>query len=235
MNNNFSFKRFSLNNTDHGMKICTDNVLFGAWINITGFDTILDIGTGLGLLSLILAQRSTIAKIIAIEINEKASLIAKNNFLNSPWKNRLSLINISLEKFAKITSTQFNLIVSNPPWFNYQKPASLDKQLARYKNALSNETLIINVKNLLAKSGEFAVMLPYTEKNTFINEALIAGLYLKKETIVFTKKHNAKRAFLSFCFLRPKNIEKNNIIIYNDKNEYSEQYKLMVKDFYLNF
>lgn len=233
MNKNlFHFKQFSINDNACGMKICTDSVLFGAWLNADKANEILDIGTGSGLISLMLAQK-TKANITAIEICKDASYCAKENFKLSKWENRLEIINISLEDFINKFDRQFDMIVCNPPWFNSIKPKEHKRLNARHRDSLDYETLIRAVLKLLIKDGSFSVVLPYSEKNNFSNIALLNGLYLINETqILTTLNKQPKRVFLSYSLIRQVK-QSNYINLYDNKGNYSTEYKQITKDFYL--
>ncbi len=234
MNKNyFRFKYFSINDSNCGMKICTDSVLFGAWLTVNNnINKILDIGAGSGLISLMLAQKSD-AYITAVEICKDAAYCAEENFKQSKWNDRLKIINISLEDFVNKTNETFEMIVCNPPWFNSIKPSDEKRQNARHRESLNYETLLFSVKKLLTPNGDFFAVLPLFEKDVFCKFALINELYLNKETIIHTRQNKKpKRVFLKFSFTRQ--IKQSNYIkIYDDNGDYSSVYKEITKDYYI--
>ncbi len=230
--NIFHFKQFSINDSDCGMKVCTDSVLFGAWINVANAKKILDIGTGSGLISLMLAQKSS-ATITAIEICGEAANNAAINFLNSPWANRLQIINSSFEDYVKTSFEKYDTIVCNPPWYNCIKPLDSKRKTAKHRETLEYETIVAGVNKLLSNTGIFHVVLPCSESENFRHKALISGLYLNSEILIYTKINNKpKRIFMSFGFER-KNIEKEYISIYDKNGQYSDKYKKIIYDFYV--
>lgn len=219
------------------MKVGTDGVLLGAWVDISSVTNILDIGTGTGLIALMLAQRTPLSNITAIEIDHLASEQALENFQNSPWSNRLSLFNQSVQIYAKDTSRSFDLIVSNPPYFeNILTSDNTQRQIARHTNTLSFEELLEVVRKLLMANGIFSVILPYSLKSTFVELAKQQSLFLNKITHVYpTNKSEIKRVLLSFSFKKTE-IKKDALVIEPDKrHQYSKEYIQMTEDFYLNF
>ena len=233
----FRFKQFTIEQGKSAMKVGTDGVLLGAWVDISSVTNILDIGTGTGLIALMLAQRTPLSNITAIEIDHLASEQALENFQNSPWSNRLSLFNQSVQIYAKDTSRSFDLIVSNPPYFeNILTSDNTQRQIARHTNTLSFEELLEVVRKLLMANGIFSVILPYSLKSTFVELAKQQSLFLNKITHVYsTNKSEIKRVLLSFSFKKTE-IKKDALVIEPDKrHQYSKEYIQMTEDFYLNF
>jgi tRNA1Val (adenine37-N6)-methyltransferase len=152
----FRFKQFSVDDSKCAMKVGTDAVLLGAWADVTCAETILDIGTGCGLIALMAAQRSN-AHITAIDIDESTTLQSKENFLSSPWHDRLEAIHI--EQFQP--DYLFDLIICNPPFFkNALKTPFHERNLARHNDSLSFESLVSHVNILLSENGKFFFILP---------------------------------------------------------------------------
>ena len=148
----FIFKQFKIQQDNTAMKVGTDGVLLGAWADSENATNILDIGTGTGLIALMLAQRNLKANITAIEIDEQASLQASENFNNSPWEIRLSIKNLKLQDF--VVEEKFDLIVSNPPFFNNTFQAnSSERNIARQTETLSFNELLKNTASLLSENG----------------------------------------------------------------------------------
>ena len=233
----FRFKQFTIEQGKSAMKVGTDGVLLGAWADVSTANNILDIGAGTGLIALMLAQRSPLSNITAIEIDHLASEQALENFQNSPWSNRLSLFNQSVQTYAKDTSRSFDLIVSNPPYFeNISTSDNTQRQIARHTNTLSFEELLEAVQKLLMADGVFSVILPYSHKPTFVELAKQQSLFLNKVTHVYpTNKSEIKRMLLSFSF-KDIEIKQDSLVIEPEqRHQYSKEYIQMTKDFYLNF
>lgn len=240
-NNYFSFKRFTVQQQHCAMKVCTDACLFGAWLaeKTTRFPKkalrILDIGTGTGLLSLMVAQKFKAAKIDAAEIDEPAAMQAANNFEASPWKERLKVFNESIQHFNQSTNQLYNLIICNPPFFENDLKSCDDKRnIALHGEALSLEELVSIIDARLSEDGNFAVLLPYHRTGFFEQLAAERKFYLKEKILVKqTPKHNYLRSMLLFCRQKIKVTEKE-ITIKNESNIYSAEFTALLKDYYLN-
>lgn len=217
------------------MKVGTDGVLLGAWIKPNkNLHRILDIGTGTGLLALMLAQKSN-AKIDAIDIDESSIKQANENFHHSPWNERLTTIHCSLQHFAIQTSDKYDLIVSNPPYFSDSyKTADNSRTLARHSDeSLSFHELIDGVIRLLAPDGCFYLILPLKEGEAFEQLAFEKGLFASRITSVLTRKGKlAKRLMMAFQFIRNEKIT-DELIIQNENGDFSENYRMVTSDFYL--
>jgi tRNA1Val (adenine37-N6)-methyltransferase len=231
----FRFKLFEIKQDRSAMKVGTDGVLLGAWIMPEKhISSILDIGTGTGLLALMLAQK-TAARIDAIDIDESSVEQAKENFNDSTWKKRLTAIHCSLQNFTRQVSGKYDLIVSNPPYFSDSiKTTHNSRMLARHTDeSLSFDELIDCVVNLLAADGTFHLILPIKEGALFEKLAFSRKLFATHITQVMTRKGKpAKRLLMSF---RLKRIEKktDELIIQNDDGDFSNQYRKLTSDFYL--
>ncbi|PIY07502.1 MAG: methyltransferase, partial [Flexibacter sp. CG_4_10_14_3_um_filter_32_15] len=192
----FQFKKFSIDQENCAMKICTDACVFGGYIDISESKSILDIGTGTGLLSLMLAQRSDTKnpKITAVEIEKEAFLAAKGNFERSSYKGRLEIFNLSIQDFSKSFSQEFsdkdNLrfdhIISNPPFFLHQsKTKNTSKNLALHSEALSFDDLLKSIDKLLSQNGKCDILLPAFEMDIFIKKAENYKLFPQKKLAKF--------------------------------------------------
>ena len=233
--NTFKFKQFTVNQERCAMKIGTDGVLLGAWTSIDNDPfSILDIGAGTGILSLMLAQRSNAQHIEAIEIDDNAYEQCVENFENSPWNDRLFCFHVSLAEFVKDVDSKFDVIVCNPPFYSENfKTSNLSRDLARFQDAMPFELLITAVSRLLSKTGIFSVIIPYKEEAHFIDLALKAGLFLVR--MLRVKGHpdsEIKRSLIEFSFQKvPQTITV--LIIENSRHNYTEDYSNLTKDFYL--
>ncbi len=230
--NTFQFKQFSIVQENTAMKVGTDGVLLGAWVNSNG-KKILDIGTGTGLIPLMLTQRNDKAKIDAVEINEEAYQEAKMNFQNSNWSDRLAVFNIAIQDYQP--NKLYDNIVCNPPFFiDSTKAPATNRTTARHTRDLSFEDLISSVKRLLSPDGVFSAILPIEESKSLIDIATKNELFLSRRCLVkpnFNK--NPKRVLLEFSFQK-KPIEETELTIETEnRHEYTKEYITLTKDFYL--
>tara|TARA_Y100000385_G_scaffold179281_1_gene185275 strand:- start:635 stop:1330 length:696 start_codon:yes stop_codon:yes gene_type:complete len=227
----FKFKEFSIVQTKSAMKVGTDGVLLGSWVNCQSAKKILDIGAGTGLISLMLAQRNNDCNITAVEIDKETSEEANININNSKWRDRISIINISINNF--ITSEKFDFIVSNPPYF----PANFSKNkraIARHTNLLSFQDLIRTTVKLLSSKGIFAVILPKIAETIFCKTANANKLFLIRICQVKGQKNSdIKRVLLEFSFEKS-SLDSDSLVIEESRHIYTNQYIDLCQDFYLN-
>ena len=237
-NNWFRFKQFTINQSDSAMKVGTDGVLLGAWTGLPEKGSeVLDIGTGTGLLSLMIAQKHLNAKITAIEIDKASCRQAKENFKDSTWEDRLSVEEISFQDFGLRSSQKFDLIIVNPPYFSNSLPASDPScSLARHQQNLSLEELILGVKKLLHPDGYLSLILPSDQKTKCLVLAKEMGLLPFR--ILNVRPNPGKefiRVLIEFSFNMKNFIENELVIEKNKRHEYSNDYIQLTKDFYLKF
>ena len=299
----FQFKQFRVSQEKSALKVGTDGVLLGAWCNVNGAKSILDVGTGTGVIALMLAQRTeklidnaeffgrqgkipvckaTIdprkdrfidnrnefesnhhvqrieaveinsvtdeinvdgivgqadeIKIVAIEINSDACSDASVNFRNSPWKERLTLVCEDVRQFQPSGAILYDLIVSNPPFFkNSLRSADLSSSVARHDVSLSFDHLVLSARKLLAPEGRLAVIIPTEAFDDFRETARLAGFYLSNKTMVIPKVGKSpKRILLEFSVVPCYPVEEELVILLND-HQYSVEFVLLTRDFYLNF
>ena len=234
--NPFKFKQFTIHQDKTAMKVGTDGVLLGAWVNISDkIESILDIGTGTGLISLQLAQRSSAETIDALEIEPNAYEQAVENFENSDWGDRLFCYHASLEEFVNKIDNKYDLIISNPPFFSdTYKKLEQNRALARHINSLTFEQLLQDTSKLLSKTGTCAFIIPYQKEKYFLNVAAKNKLFPQRITRV---KGNMNTTFkrtllqLSFTKISP-NIDQ--LVIEIERHLYTQEYINLVRDFYLN-
>ena len=219
------------------MKVCTDSCLFGAWLadkvekKILQPAKILDIGSGTGLLSLMLAQKSK-AEIDAIEINEEAYSQTKENFNESKWSDRLQVFHADIKSWT--APAKYDLIISNPPFFeNYLRSGNQNQNVAKHNDGLTLEELIISISKHLKIHGSFAVLLPFHRIEFFKKIAAENSFYLVDELLVKqTPEHSFFRGMLLFASQK-ENFSSTEIIIKNKEGIYSEKFSELLKDYYL--
>ena len=227
----FCFKQFAIYQDRCAMKVGTDGVLLGAWTNCEGAKQILDVGTGTGLIALMLAQRSN-AFITAIEIDENAAKQASENAANSPWGNRVIVKKCALQDFT--SDIEFDLIVCNPPYFNNSLKSPADnRNLARHTDSLSINDLLQNSLRLLSASGRLCVILPADETNFCIEQSSQKGLFCTRSTkIKPLPNSDVKRILLEFSRTEKEYFE-DFLIIEKNRHEYSEEFKKLTDEYYL--
>lgn len=234
----FRFKEFEVNHSKSAMKIGTDAVLHGAWTSIDeNVNSILDVGAGTGILALQMAQRSSAETIDAVEIDPDAFEECVTNFENSPWGDRLFCYHASFTEFYSEMDEKYDLIISNPPYFSEQPKFDVQnsaREKARFQEHLSFEDLLLGVSILLSEHGEFSVVLPFSEQEKFIS---VANEYQLYESSILTVKGQPtspiKRTLLKFRRSKTEFISRRELIIEHARHEYTQDYKDLVKDFYL--
>lgn len=232
----FHFKEFSILQDQSAMKVGTDGVLLGAWTKIpqdTG--SILDIGTGTGLIALQMAQRSEAETIDALEIENKAFEQAVWNFENSSWADRLYCYHASLAEFKEEMEEQYDLIISNPPYFNDTfKELNQERALARHTYKLSYKELLASTDKLLSPAGSCAFIIPFKEESDFLSLASSKELYPFRMTRVRgTEQSDIKRSLLQLA-RHSTQVIPDELIIEKSRHVYTDDYISLVKDFYLN-
>ncbi|MEN9337045.1 MAG: hypothetical protein RLZZ500_2032 [Bacteroidota bacterium] len=234
----FRFKQFTIEQDRCAMKVGTDGVLLGAWTPIDHHPySVLDIGAGTGLIALQLAQRSNAEQIDALEIDPDAYEQAVDNFENAPWNDRLFCYHASLDDFMDdLQDEEYDLIVSNPPFYTEQVSSGNEsRDRARQNDALPFSDLCEASGILLSESGVLAVIIPFKEEENFIALAAENDLFPFKITRVQgTPTSEIKRSLLAFSRI-PQEPKCDTLIIETARHDYTEAYKTLTQDFYLNF
>lgn len=243
----FAFKQFTVAQDRCAQKIGTDGVLLGAWATprIVVPETILDIGTGTGIIALMLAQRFPAAQIDAVELSAQAHSQATENFENSPWADRLFCYHAAFQEYYEEIEDRYDLIVSNPPFFdsnNLQEKNTLsdERQQARFDDALPFEELLYGVYQLLETTGTFCCVIPAARETRFLEIAAHYKLYPSHITqLKGTASSAVKRSMLQLHFIfhqdRPAITPTTDLLIIEQKrHQYTNEYQELVKDFYLN-
>ncbi len=236
-NSYFQFKQFTVEQDLAGMKVGTDGVLLGAWATCNHAKTILDVGTGTGLIALMCAQRNNVAQVDAIEIEGKACIQAKKNVKNSPWRERIEVIHDSLQNYSKICSKKYDLIISNPPFFNNSlKNNCQQKSLARHTDSLNYIDLIKGAKQLLSDNGVFSVVLPFDVKDTFEEMAMSNQVFLNRILKVKPTPSKQEKRILMELSLQKQTLKEEVMIVEEfGRHGYSDSYKKLTQDFYIKF
>ncbi|WP_462223708.1 tRNA1(Val) (adenine(37)-N6)-methyltransferase [Flavobacterium sp.] len=232
----FTFKQFSIQQDRCAMKIGTDAVLLGAWCPIDNSPfSVLDIGAGTGILSLMLAQRSNAEQIDAIEIDEEAYEQCVENFEASPWSDRLFCFHAGLDEFVDEPEDEYDIIISNPPFYSENYKTDNDsRDLARFQDALPFEELVDAAQLLLSENGIFAVIIPFKEEERFIDLCAEAELFPVKVTRV-KGSHTTPivRSLLAFKRYELPVLEADELVIEINRHEYTDDYIDLTKAFYL--
>jgi tRNA1Val (adenine37-N6)-methyltransferase len=234
-NNWFEFKQFRIEQQKAAMKVGTDGVILGAWISVDHTTRILDVGTGTGLIALMLAQRCN-AKIDAVEIDEQAFSEAGFNFDQSPWKERLKVFHSDFNIFSDESAYRYDLIVCNPPYF-VDSLKTPDPQLAkaRHNVSITFTQLIQGSIKILNGTGRLAVIIPLQSLEEFRETARMHGFYLHLQTNIFTKPWEPVSRILLEFSLFPGFPQINEMYLYNHDGKISDQFRELVGPYYLNF
>ena len=232
----FQFKQFTVQQDRCAMKIGTDSVLLGAWTPIENKPfSILDIGAGTGILSLMLAQKSAAEQIDSLEIDEDAYEQCVENFENSPWSDRLFCFHAGLDEFIEEPEDEYDIIISNPPFYSEDyKSDTSQRDLARFQDALPFEDLVEAADLLLSENGIFAVIIPFKEEERFIDLCAEVELFPVKVTRVkgsYTTPF--VRSLLAFKRYELSVLEADELVIEINRHEYTDDYINLTKDFYL--
>lgn len=237
--NGFAFKRFSVHQERCAMKVGTDGVLLGAWAS--GGAKILDIGTGTGVVAMMMAQRYPESSVTAIDLDEKACQQATENVADSPFGDRIEVIWNSLQDFSlqkdSVKSPQpfFDAIVSNPPFFeNSLKNPDSGRLMARHTDSLSYAELFKGVSALLSTEGEFSAIIPTDCLERFLSESYIQGFFLTRKCLVKTiERKQPKRCLVAFRKHPTVEVENTIVCLQQAGGEKSDWYRQLTKDFYL--
>lgn len=234
MKNIFRFKQFEVDQSGCAMRINTDGVLLGTMAKHPKPKRILDIGTGTGVIALMLAQRFPEAQVHAVEIDEQASVTAGRNFENSVFNRKLSVHHTAIEQYNN--SEQFDLIVSNPPFFvNDLKNVEKKKEMARHASNTFFDDLIEKVAALLSSDGCFWVVLPVKQAQDLVQKAKMKGLFLTH--LIKLHSDMTKPEFRRIvCLGRGKSVlVEEDFMIYESEKKYTKAYELLLKDFFLAY
>lgn len=232
----FAFKQFTIKQNNCAMKVGTDAVLLGAWVNASQSINILDIGTGTGVIAIMLAQKSN-ATIDAIDIDESAYKQAIENVMACPWNDRINVHHAAFQDFSTTNKKKYDLIVSNPPYFiDSTKTPEEARTYARHTDMLEFEELLDGVLKLLTDDGIFSLILPSKEGELFRDIAESKELYLTKLMRVKPRDDKPEKRYLMKFEKKRKSFSESSIVIeHEEHHSYTDEYKELTKDYYLAF
>lgn len=234
----FTFKQFHVEHDRCGMKVGTDSIILGSWLASEKRQRILDIGTGSGLLALMLAQHNAPdCTILAIDIMQAAVEQAQQNVDASPWSSMITVKQQNIVERAALAAAQplFDFIVSNPPYFGAGQTFDTTRQVARHTQTLTHDDLLMSVDGMLSETGIFACVLPYDTALKVIDNAVSYGLWPKRQLIIHTKEGQSPHRMCITFSRKPSTPEVDKLIVYTTNLRYSDPYKALCKAFYLNF
>lgn len=231
----FHFKQFTIIQDRCGMKVTTDGVLLGAWTHLNGVQRILDIGTGTGLIALMLAQRCT-AKIDGVEIDRQAALQAQENVDNSPWQHQVKVYHSSIQDYTLSCPHLYDLIVCNPPFFTNVSPAAnVARSLARHDDRLTLIDLCFAVNRLLTKEGRMTVIYPALAENLFKDRVKQFGFFCNKIVYIKPTPRSLPKRILIELSRLPVCLSEQTLIIQTAQQNYTPEFIDVVRDFYLKY
>jgi tRNA1Val (adenine37-N6)-methyltransferase len=230
----FHFKRFTVYQDRCAMKVGTDGVLLGSWVQVKEAKRILDIGTGTGLIALMLAQKSE-ASVDAIDIDRPSFEQATQNVQISPWTDRVRIIHSALQDFKP--GYRYDLIVSNPPYFidSFKAPGEARNIARSASHSLSYEELLQGVVRLLQNTGRFCVILPFKEGQLFRDKAEQNGLFCNHLVNIKTGRDKPYKRVLMEFSRREEELIEEELVIHYDERHFTEQYKALTRDYYPAF
>lgn len=231
----FQFKKFSVSDWGCGMKIGTDGVLLGSVAASYPAHSVMDVGTGCGLIALMIAQKNP-ARIIALDIDPQAIEQARQNVAQSPWTGQISVLHESFQSFTGRKPRLFDLVVCNPPFFqNSLKGVCNKRNQARHAESLPADELLSGAASILAPDGNLLLIIPAEQEGQMVEKAGAFGLHANKKLWIFpTSRKPAKRVILEFSSNRETPSEDSLIIEQSGRHQYSEAYKKLTGDYYLH-
>jgi len=220
------------------MKVGTDSVILGSWVRIGEARTALDIGTGTGLLALMLAQRSYLLQVDALEIDAQAASQAAKNVKESAFSDRVNVIRGDFRDFSIQTDKRYDLIISNPPYFQRSiAPSDLPRMVARHAQKLGAAEILEKSGELLRPEGQLCMVMPFEQVEVVVSGALASGLYpARLLEIHATQGSGPKRSCVLFSLQKPVHpVTERLVIEEGGRHRYSDEYVQLTKDFYLDF
>jgi len=233
----FKFKQFNIRQDRCAMKVGTDGVILGAWASVPGHGRVLDVGTGTGLLSLMLAQRSKGIDILAVELDKGAAVQAAENVAKSKFRDRIVVHQGNFLDVVTGMDKAFNMVICNPPFFvDSYKPGIRQRSIARHVEELTFENLMAKAGLVLTREGVLSLIVPIGQEQKAVHIALQHGMHLTRAlSVVPAPGKFAKRSCLEFAFARKETIRNELVIEQGGRHQYSEAYITLTGDFYLGF
>ena len=228
----FRMKQFEIRHTHSAMKVGTDSLLLGAWCPLSGSETrVLDIGSGCGILSLMVAQRLPQALITGVELDEASYMESLTNISQSKWHDRMTMIHGDINSF--VTSDAFDLILCNPPYFNSLRPASDSRTRARHQQSLRPEDLFLATYRLLSQTGICSIIIPFDQATSYMQQAEHFNLCPRQ---MVTVRHNANMApkRMLFAFGKGRHHVSRGELTIGDPESRSEAYRTLLAPFLLS-
>lgn len=236
-NKSFKFKQFEVFHDRTAMKVGTDGVLLGAWSDFNQSSSILDVGTGTGLIALMAAQKNQLADITGVELNEDAAQQAKENVSNSIFKDRIKILNRSFQLHTKANTEKYDLLVANPPFFTASLQSPDDARThARHSDTLSIEELLSESRKVLAADGRLSFIYPFDELETVEKYIGLYSWHLLRRCDVYPtiKSNYPKRVLFELSISKTGDKEQySSFCIESDRHVYTAEYIQLTKDFYL--
>lgn len=229
----FTFKKFTVFHNRCAMKVGTDGVLLGAWSDIRNGWSALDVGTGSGLIALMLAQRAN-AMIDAIDIDTQAYKQATENIRNSIFNNQIKVYHIPFDSYVQSSEKKYDLVVSNPPYFSrsFKCPDS-QRSMARHNDRLPINSLLTGCKQILTETGKIALILPYDTLNELEKTAEENKLFINRLTRVLPIPGASPKRILTELVLYQTSCLENELVIEESRHVYTPEYIALTKEFYL--
>jgi tRNA1Val (adenine37-N6)-methyltransferase len=235
-NSYFRFKQFKILQEKSAMRVNTDGVLLGSWADVSGAQRILDVGTGTGVVALMVAQRNPSAMVDAVEIDPLSAEEAAGNAARSPWANRVRVVCASFQGFASSAEFRYDLIVSNPPYFSHSlKPPDDRRTLTRHTDTLPTPDLLEGITKLMLPEGRFCGIFPYAEGNVFIAQASRNGLFCSKKLNIQPKPGDRTLRVLVQLEAEKKATVESSLCIHLADGTFSKDYRNLTSEFYIHF
>ncbi|MDE7438773.1 MAG: methyltransferase [Muribaculaceae bacterium] len=236
-NQPFKFKQFEVSHHRSSMKVGVDAVILGSWADITDASSILDVGCGCGVISLMCAQRNPKAEIMAIDIDRPSIEEALDNFNSIPWRERLYPILSDFAMFCLTYKSKIDYIISNPPYFDsgIDNPATV-REKARHQGTLSPKIIIEKGRGILSSNGKIGMVIPIDQAESIKKYALSLQMSVCRELIMKGREgREPKRVFIEFSIKSDRNPETESLTLEKEDGEYTEEYRTLCHDFYLKF
>lgn len=239
--NAFRFKQFVIEHDRCAMKVGTDSIILGSWTEPGDAKYILDIGSGSGILTLMMAQKSLPHTMLTgFEIDERAHEQSEQNVQKSPFTQAIKMLNADIKSIYP--SQKYDLIISNPPYYKDEiaaeqrrNPISSSRNQARSQISLSHDELCVIVGRMLAENGQFVCILPVQETPAFILKAMAEGLHITDKLEIHSNTFTKCIRNLVRFTTNESEVNISRLVIYDNEGQYTDEYKTLCKDFYLNF